>query len=272
MERLPGGLWVASVEGRVNVNRPWQEDPAKLADDASKCDFAKADEMRVREHEPSGDSGWRVINNQREVSPFQRMILPLACWHMSRVRKLGGPSAIKAVLHIVDRLEKQKELYVMAHIGRLAGQNQPHLHWHVLTPPGSEHLGRSHAANVAGYFASSTFVLSDEGGLRIVVGGHKAGQCYFLPVGPDKPFTEQNALLAERIHSIIELYARKFAGPYPPEFQVCLKFKSGALQYATYIPILNHPGGTENLALSEGSAYILPWPHEATFKHLLGDG
>ena len=271
-EILPGGIPTLSGGTRrgVKLDRPWQSD---LIVNPSKCPFEDEEALKgclIRLCPEEG--GWRVITNRFTPHHEHLLVMPMTCWPKERLRTMGGLNQINMALQLVGDIIAPiaGERWLNVYVGAAAGQNVTHLHYHLLEPV--QRILSRPERDVAGHFASSPLVLFELEGFRVVVGGHRAGQCFIVPL-EGHPFDQRVAeSLAGVLHCIIRMFAEKFTSVQglPPDYQVNIKFVDGRVVYACFIPILNNWGGTEYLALMEGTPITLPWPHEDTLRHLLG--
>ncbi|MBI5728689.1 MAG: hypothetical protein HY983_00380 [Candidatus Magasanikbacteria bacterium] len=272
LEVLPGGIPTMSGGTRrgVKLDRSWQSD---IIVNPGRCPFEDEESLEgrlIRFYQEEG--GWRVITNQFTPYHNHLLIMPMTCWSKEDLRTLGGLNKITVALRIVSDILAPiaGERWLNVYVGATAGQNVTHLHYHLLEP--AQRILSRPERDVAGHFASSLLVLFELEGFRVVVGGHRAGQCFIVPL-EGRPFDQSAAeSLAGVLQRIIRMFAEKFTSSQglPPDFQINVKFIKGRVVYACFIPILNNWGGTEYLALMEGTPITLPWPHEDTLGHLLG--
>ncbi len=291
---VPGGMQIAygGTRTEVKLKRPWQP---RVRVDPSKCPFEKEDDLYNRTITRKGEL--RVISNK--FTPFlsHQLIISDKCWRIDRLWRLGGPSIITDVLTINSMLIeefKEEELILSAHIGYLAGQNFPHLHFHrikygfegyepelmwgvggrnSIRTPGLQSGALIEKEIRTALISPREFTIAADSDFAVVAGGHRAGQCFIVPRNTNFEMTESNiSNLASAISMIVNLYNTKFRSEdkgLRPDYMVALKFLKGNFSYGFYLPILNHWGATEYLALLGDGRIILPWPHETTVEYLL---
>lgn len=265
---LPSGIQIASGGTRtaIKLSRPWQLPMA--ADDPQNCAFVK----------DPGDAeqldGWRLRQNRFTPFPFHRLMIPDDCLSTDTIYELGG-SSNHMVFETASRVAQEKglELWVSVHIGALAGQNIPHLHFHLLSPIGG---GRGETPREIEdlYHHNDGLLLHQQDEFRVVAGGLRAGQCFILTETTESGGAETSDFftrLSSVIGHVIQAYKGKFTSEQglPPDFMVGIHLNSlGGFMYGEYIPILNHWGLTEYGGLLAGTPIILPWPHQVTVEHV----
>ncbi len=282
IQRWPGEISTLSGGTRTSItglDRPWQKE---MVIDRSICPFCREEQpgadrsyiVSVHDYKEAG--AWKVRRNRMTPFPYHRLILPLECyeseetlWYLGGERKITGALyAAGDVMHSEDFPCEHVFFYV--HVGYSAGQRWGHEHWHFVEPPTSPTLGKSDLDELAD--RKELVVFSDRG-FTVVAGGCRAGQCYILPNDEcsKMAFAAQMDILAANIHRLLGLFNRKFnsAQELKPDFEIFVRFSDGNLIYAKYIPILNMWGGSEYAAIDELTPFVLPWPHEATVRHLL---
>ncbi len=269
IELLPGGLTVASGGTRttIKLDRPWQPD---IVVRPETCPF---DHLPPERHEfvrLEEGGGWRVIDNRYTPFEFHRLIIPFLCWPKEDVRCLGGKKQIERVLHLLSDIHavERRPLWLTVHIGALAGQNIPHLHFHVqalleISPFPDEVATYVRAAR------PEVEVFSDAD-VRVIAAGHRAGQCLIASHQSHELFETQITSVATALDQLIRLFAEKFKSSQglPPDFMFLLALADQRMRFASYVPILNQQGGPEFLALLERTSMIIPWSHEITAAHL----
>lgn len=116
------------------------------------------------------------------------------------------------------------------------------------------------------YVRSSSRVVFQNDACAVVAGGHRAGQCFFVP----RSHIENAEDLAGTMSEIIGLYNKRFESKQgmAPDYMFALTFRNRDFAYGVYVPVLNNWGFTEYLGLIEGRSLVLPWPHEETVRHL----
>lgn len=266
----PGGS--RSVAGGtrtgIKLSRPWQK-PIDFSQ--GKCPFCGGPSDREKKFFPE-NGGWYFFNNHYTPYSFHKLIVPEKCLPEDELRFLGGKEKIKTALSIA--IEEMREnwlpLFLTVHVGYLAGQNVPHLHYHLVRYISEERNSTGRDEWHAVFESRRDLVLYDSAHMLIGVGGLRAGQCFILPK-PDLENSnfELSEILSDHLNNLISLYNLKFGsneGLYP-DFALTLYFNKG-FQYGTYVPYLNNWGSSEHLALYENCELALPWPHEQTVEHL----
>lgn len=266
IEILPSG--VATVSGgtrtNVNVDRPWQ---TELSVDPQVCPFETRPQRNVTRF--GCLPGWRIIENIATPFELHFLIIPDECWTSASIRTLGGKDKIIEALSIASSLSHEVggELWIGVHVGYSAGQNLPHLHYHVLRPC---RVSKAEI-DVPASPSPSTIVTSTDD-FVVFAGGTRTGQCIFVPTDDNDDFTPDtgvvsfSAILDEMIR-MINLKFRSKQG-LGPDFAVGIKMIDGRIIYAYLAPILNNLGYTEYFGLLERTPLVLAWSHETTAVHL----
>ncbi|MEK7654169.1 MAG: HIT domain-containing protein [Patescibacteria group bacterium] len=281
----PGGR--KSVAGGtrtvIKLDRPWQSD---IVVSKETCPFCTKPQKDVRVVDLGDGGSWRVIENVFTPYPFHRLVIPSECWSKEDIRNLGGRSKIYGALSLAMEevvANPDKTIFVNVHVGALAGQNVAHLHYHVVAykfddnsespvmPWLCENYNRKHGRY-------RHLVTYDNAFLAIAAGGMRAGQSFIFPCDPlpisladdlDREIFCSNA--ARYLSHLIELMNEKFRSVQglTPDFKISLMFQEGKFRHGLYVPILNHLGSAEEMAMYEDSCPItMPWTHEATVEHL----
>lgn len=270
----PGGVRTSSGGTRTAIqpNRFWS--PPLFEGMIPKCPFDVPDELVLRQVAEEND--WRVRQNRWTPYPFHRIIYPPTCWSVERLYELGGVAERERAIRVAaEEMPTEGPVWLFTHIGKLAGQNYPHLHYHLLQPIPQEGIAYD-AAGVSGYVgrAERDREIMLHKGFRVVAGGHRGGQCFIAPMNP-VPVTTPGLphLIADAFQTITFLAAKAFAvetpgGPVPPHYMVGMWFQKKSFCFGVYVPILNHWGATECFGLLSGAPLTLPWSHEATAEHL----
>ena len=156
------------------------------------------------------------------------MLVPKECWVAEKLWDLGGIEEITLALGIIEGVVRKNDhdlINVGVHSGYLAGQNIPHLHYHIFDPAGenisifkNEQLPLRHVREVA---ETDSRIIFRHNGVTVVAGGHRAGQCYLFIDGHF-----DNIRFGEAVHRLLALYADKFRSVQglPPDFGVGLVF------------------------------------------------
>ncbi len=261
----------------IKLNRPWQK---QLNTDHTTCPFEPSrleDEGRQITGR-SSDGRWVSFDNYFTPNLDHSLVIPATCqdWPDARVRLLGGKEEIVSALDLIYKLLETKPKHqtteIIINIGWLGGQNVSHIHWHVFgLPVGAVNGSSDQIATSLGQLNNPDLALFERNGLEVVVGGHRAGQCFILP--KEKNISIQN--IATVIADLVALYADKFKSSVgeqlAPDFTIGLVHNEGNFVYGTYVPILNNWGGFESLAFLGQQAVSLPWPHEQTAAYLRGE-
>ena len=274
-EIMPSGIKVLSGGTRIwpKFDRPWQADLDVLKPEPFVCPLEIGDRsLEIARFDYN--SGWRIRKNRYTPYNFHVLVIPETCQGFSKgyIRTLGGLEGITGALKTISYIVTQQsaELFVAVHVGPGAGQNQWHLHWHVYDQELEETELRQLDATEE-YFRSSSLVLTEEP-MKIIMGGTKAGQCFFFG-HRDSSFESAIGPIALTIHRLAVLYAEKFRSEQglPPDYSVGLRISQQKnLRYGTVIPILNNAGVIDLLSITEGTRFSLPWSHEVTLAHLRG--
>ena len=269
--RLPGGLKGMAGGGRtgIRLHRPWQK--MWSGQDREQCPFCHFSE---EDGVMSSLQGWHIKTNKFPVYDINRIIFPESCWSNSDLYELGGSFQIETALKIA-RQEMASHpdipLVVSVNVGFLAGQNYPHIHYHLQSVFGIKHNSRIPTELGKFYEDRPDFVLFNDGGMTVGVGGARSGQCFIFPRGRKSTKDDILPELARVLHRLVSLCNKKFLSTQglPPDFTVAFYFEND-FSYGLYTPILSNWGGTEYLSLHEGGDILLRWPHEVTAAYLNG--
>jgi hypothetical protein len=191
------------------------------------------------------------------------------------VRLLGDKEEIAAALDLLYQNIAMQPIHefrqVTINIGWCGGQNVGHIHWHTFgLPPEAWRSLPSRIAVSLEKIKDPALTLFEQDNLRVIAGGHRAGQCLVLP---NREASVEN--IATVIDRIVTLYWNKFTSRVgarlAPDFTIGLIYDGKKFVYGTYVPVLNHWGSTEYMALLGQQAVTLPWPHEQTAVYLRGE-
>ena len=254
---------------QIKLARPWQESLESIIKPES-CPFEKGPKEEEKILIEGIPRGWWLLTNIFTPHLRHRLIIPDKCWPAEKLQKLGGFPEIKTALEIAEKAinsdGNNTEIALFMHVGRFAGQNLGHPHWHLME------------ARIRQPFEmkpkkmSRERLIKEEGNFFVVAGGARVGEC--LIVSEEKMEFNSGTIpkLAEIIEGIVELGNKKFLSSdknLPPDFHVLIRIKGGYFRYADYCPILTFWGVPENvIAPLEGGPYTLPWPHETTAAYL----
>lgn len=288
-----GGATIIAGASRnkINLNRPWQEDLDKLL--AQECPFeTKPQEKFLHlDNISRGEEEWRVLRNHAtpwtEIAPDHFLIIPQKCWPKNELRRLGYYGKIAGALSLAGDLmygNSHGKFELCVHVGRNAGQNVGHAHFHLLPLPldarsltedsaDMERLKCIHLAEIARAQTKPTLKKSDKE-FMIFCDGTRAGQCFVVPHNALRIHDWNNALsCARKLDDLLGLLGEKFRSVQglPPDFVMSAIIFNGCIEYATIIPILSQWGGPEYMASLEHSPYSLPWQHEVTADYLNAD-
>ena len=278
VRQWPGGIptLAGGTRTAIKINRPWQ---TPLCFNLSTCPF---EPQRLKNKgrqiiRSSSDGRWVSFNNRFTPNLDHSLVVPVTCadWSDARVRLLGGKEEIAAAFDLLYQniaMQPNREFReITINVGWCGGQNVSHIHWHTFGLP--LEAWRSLPPHIAVFLAKikdPALTLFEQDNLRVIAGGHRAGQCLILPNGN---VDVEN--IAAVIYRIVVLYARQFTSrvgaQLAPDFTIGLIYDGKKFVYGTYIPILNHWGSTEYLALLGQQAITLPWPHEQTAAYLRGE-
>lgn len=273
----PGGICTAAGGTRktVKLSRPWQ---TRIKINPETCPFEKPEEQEIVKTYDFGGV-WMRLKNLYTPFPYHELIVPETCWDEERLRSLGGIVELVTALDIAVKVieERSENKIIMGvHVGPLAGQNQGHLHYHLLSPDLAKDEsplllgGRASEDEVHGYTQSNEHLtILESSGVKVVAGGHRVGQCFLVPKEPFAGITASGSL-GESLSRVIDLYAERFRSTegFAPDYMIGLMFREKKFRYGFYLPILNHWGTTEYFALFGEEPVILPWSHEVTVEHL----
>ena len=274
-------LIAGASRNAVKLDRAWQQDLDSLL--AQKCPFedpTNKQEIHLDEISRGGEN-WRVLRNRftpwTELAPDHFLIIPQKCWPKDELRRLGQTGKLAGALSIVGDLCKENahaKFLMCVHVGRNAGQNVGHAHFHVLPLPTDRMVvSRSWLEEIEEARHKPQLKQGDKKFL-VFCDGTRAGQCFVVSEDHAKINDWDNALaFARKLDELLELYGRKFRSVQglPPDFIVNAVIHGGDMEFATIIPILSQWGGPEYLATMEGSPFSLPWEHQVSADHLNTD-
>ncbi len=251
----------------IQLNRPWQ---VEIQVNEATCPFCLRQRKIIERSEEAG--GWQLFPNEGSQYKFHELILPDRCIHLPELRRLGGRDKVRAAFRFASRriLRVKRPLWLGVHIGYLAGQNQGHLHYHLvepypyLPPGGREAILQSPAMHAARLIEKSP-------NASVRVGGIRAGMCYILPDNPIRFTEEVTNEIVQLTLEVVDLFARKFRSKQglPPDYLLGYEFnEEGAFLYGFFMPILSNFGLGDYFGLLEGKPITLPWPHEETVRYL----
>lgn len=283
VQRWPGGVstFAGGTRTAIKVDRPWQK---TMEIDPRVCPFEP--ERLYAKHEivlRSEDGEWVAFKNLSTPNQYHRVIVPTTCeeWPDARLRQLGGRVEIAKALDLsyqtlgLNAHVYREQEHIVSHNGYTGGQNQPHIHWHAVVFP--EVAQGKHPYEIQRELleitADPSFFVMTHGNLKVVAGGHRAGQCIILPNDPEPLVSLEN--IVNVLDPLVTLFANKFRSrvgeKLPPDFTFDLVFVRGQFAYGLYVPILNHIGSTEFAGIMGQQAMTLPWPHEMSAAYLRGE-
>ncbi len=262
MRSIAGG-----TRNEIKLSRPWQKE---IEVNPETCPFCTG---KGHVLEDIGGGEWRLLQNRFTPYPFHQMIIPRSCFPAQKVRILGGQDMCLNAFFYIQKAIRERglgKLFMTIHIGELAGQNVPHLHYHIVRYMLADQSESSVPQKMRRIFREKPeLVIFEDDVLSAGVGGVRSGQCFILK--KSRGLESDKYALAFFVYRVISLYNKKFKSTQglSPDFSLALQFLDGEFQYGIYTPVLNHWGGTEQMALYEsGCSTTLPWPHELTVKHL----
>ena len=271
--RNDASLIAGATRNEIKLNRPWQQDLDSLL--AQKCPFEPLQETPHTETSRGGES-WCVLRNKftpwTEIAPDHFLIIPRTCWRKEELRRLGQTGKLAGALTIAHELTADNahpKFLFCVHVGRSAGQNVGHAHFHVLPLPTNRGKTVLPTEEMKAAKQKPRLKQTDDDFL-IFCDGTRAGQCFIQPKGEYGNAWDTAFAHARKIDELLELYGRKFKSTQglPPDFVMNVVMWHDQIDYVTIIPILSQWGGPEYAAALEGSPYCLPWTHELTAEHL----
>ncbi len=283
-EPLPGDFTFITSGGtrrEIKLSRPWQE-PLDLLINPSKCPFCSKPQEEIK---LAGlPIGWKLLPNPWTPHLKHRLIIPDHCWPAERLQILGGEKAIFEALQIarIATVKDDSETALFVHIGRMAGQNIGHLHWHLMKALARQPFDGSYYSNLI--MDSSRVALlrqlkdrnisnySNYYDYTVIAGGARSGECLILSSKRQDFNSVTISSLAATLSWLINLANRKFRSTegLAPDFIVTVRISNDhKFRYADYCPILTMWGSPEYvMAPLEGGSFTLPWPHEVTAAYL----
>lgn len=217
-EPLAGGFaWVTGGGTRqeIKLSRPWQE-PLENLIIPDKCPFCTKPQEELPL--PGIPAEWRLLPNPFTPHLRHRLIGPKRCWPSEKMRMLGGREAIAEALEIarIATAQDDVEMATFIHVGRSAGQNLGHPHWHLMQ-------ARVRGAFPIPFAFPLSRLIADRENFVIVAGGVHSGECLVAPKRPLSFIPETISRLAECLSWLIELCNVKFRSndrSLPPDFIV----------------------------------------------------
>lgn len=273
-----GGATIIAGASRnkINLNRPWQEDLDSLL--AQECPFETKpqEEFLYLDNISRGGEEWRVLRNHAtpwtEITPDHFLIIPQKCWPKEELRRLGQCGKIGGALSLAGDLtygNAHGKFEMCIHVGRNAGQNVGHAHFHVLPLPLLP-LAPVELQDIVAAGSKPQLSQTDKEFI-VFCDGTRAGQCFIVPRNVLRIYDYDNALsCARKLDALLELLGKNFRSVQglPPDFIMSAIISEGRMEYATIIPILNQWGGPEYMASIEQSPYSLSWQHQVTADYL----
>lgn len=257
----------------IKLDRPWQ---TEIKVNPENCPFCtrKQNDLKVFDEE----GGWRLIENAftpyRVNDGIHRMLIPLKCWSIEELRNLGGEKKLFTAFNIIQsevNNYKDRVLWINFHIGYQAGQNVPHLHFHIVQYSFDSEPNINLRTELTEYYKHSGIyqhlVFLEDSRCIFGIGGTRAGQCFILP-------KEMNVKLPElsvNLFKLVYCFNQKFKSKQglAPDYNVSIVMTGGNVLHGLYTPILNNWGSAEALAFYDASAPLsMPWTHEKTAEHL----
>ena len=288
MQVLSGGTRVTPV-----FKRPWHKSigtlltPDMLATGKG-CPLEEreqADPVKVA----MDDGPWMHFKNSNTPYGFHRMVIPQKCLPEAQLRSLGGFPKISSALRIAGEIAKNsglKRTAIGVHVGWLAGQNLPHLHWHVTEPMLKLNITGGPLAGELDTPISDADAFMASPLLLARCDGYRTGQCAVIPHQDIRDNSEPFAFLmgwndagtwkhelAQFLTDLVALYNDKFKSDegLAPDFNIAINVGDGYIDSITYTPILNHAGFDNHAAVMDGGAFVIAWPHAKTAKWLRGE-
>lgn len=288
MQVLSGGTRITPV-----FKRPWHRSigeaitPDMLATGKG-CPFEERPQTDPVKLEMD-DGVWMHFQNSNTPYGFHRVVIPEKCMPEDQLRSLGGFPKISSALRIAGEIAKNNELKRMAigvHVGWLAGQNLPHLHYHVTEPMPKLAVSGGPLGGELDTPISPADEFMASPLLTARCAGYRTGQCAVIPHQDIRDHSEPFAFLmgwndggtwkhelAQFLADLVALYNNKFKSDegLAPDFNIAINVGNGYIDSITYTPILNHAGFDNHAAVMDGGAFVIAWPHAKTARHLRGE-
>ena len=203
---------------------------------------------------PGIPEGWRVLGNKYTPHLNHLLCIPSTCWPMDALQNLGGVTVLAEALSTLWRTTADYgvETSCFTHIGRAAGQNQPHHHWHAMRVLVRRPLDLEDFTEAM----KPERIIARDDKFTVFAGGAHAGECLIVPHNKIW-FRESLGGLANVISHVVTKGNEKFSNPV---FIVTVRISStGVFRYADYCPILNFWGSPEYItAPLEGGPITVP--------------
>jgi len=279
---LPCGM--KSVAGgtrnAIKLNRPWQQ---LISPNPETCPFCKGEGFVLNSFH---DGEWLLLKNQYTPYLYHRVVIPRTCWLDSDLRMLGGLEKIIAAINLIYhdvRAVPFYKVYVNVHVGIMAGQNIPHLHYHIVSYAFNDEKRSNGYSEIIDSMIpdkkNESLVVMSNARFRVLAHGVRAGQCVIFPQVDRFGIVDKNSSssLACLLHDFIHLCNEKWRSTQriSPDYSLGFFFQRShtygefMLQYALYTPVLNFWGSAEHIALFEhGTPIAMPWTHEQTAEYL----
>ncbi len=256
----------------IKLDRPWQV-PVQV--NPANCPFCDGKKPTLKHFDEEG--GWRLIENSftmyRVNGGVHKMLIPDQCWPVEELWDLGGEKKLAAAFRILqEEVENHKDriLFINFHIGYQAGQNVPHLHFHIVQYLFDDLQFQRLGIDLYELYESNKYkhlIFSEDERRIFAIGGVRAGQCFIIP---KSGFTKLPELSGD-LHKLVSLYNQKFKSKQglPPDYNVSIVMVGGNIMHGLYTPILSNLGGAEQMAYYYKDAPLsLPWSHEKTIEYL----
>ena len=257
----------------ICFSRPWQSKLTLLKPKV--CPFDGKNLGDSAQRFPHICHKWLAIDNVRKTGGVNKLIMPDSCWKEQEIQRLGGASEIEKAFAVAACLAPQVNidgLLFLVQIGLDGGASVPwHLHYQLQTL--EENGNRVNLERFLGELRKSELVIRQGDGWKAVLGGKYAGQCFFVSdTQPKISSTGVIQTLSAFVSDVVDLYNRKFVSTQslPPSFSIAFVIDSdGSIRYGANKPVLYHQWGARDWMGDYGLRVKLPWPHEATYRHLV---
>lgn len=257
----------------IKLDRPWQ---VEIQPNPETCPFCTHQQKDLKIFDEGG--GWRLIENAftpyRVNGGIHNMLIPSRCWPIEELRELGGEAKLTIAFELLQKAVEEhpdRALWINFHVGYQAGQNVPHLHYHIVQysldkQPG-DHLSADLALKYSYAGVYQHLVFQADNRTIFGVGGVRAGQCFIIPKDDNVTLPE----LAWPFWRFVNICNQKYKSKQGlgPDYNTSIVMKGGRVLHGLYTPILNNYGSAEALAFYDSEAPIsMPWTHEKTVEYL----
>lgn len=283
---MPGEIWLtltgepciaggtrSPVTNRM-INRPWQPSkPERLPNCPFCVENGRMEQLyangEVLTFYPEGtsliDYRFAAIRNTMTPYPYHELLVPRIdepLWPWNDVDYLVGVlEIIVERTRLILACQDYTNVAVGFHYGQTAGQNLGHPHWHLI---GSD-WEQPKECFWCKWPTREEFVYGGTDNLIVLLDGIRAGQTVVVSRDHHWNWHQNLGEIALLLLRITSLFHQRFDDP---DFILSTAFKRGGHFWFEYVPMLNHLGYTNFLALRGLEAFTHPCSPQEMLKYL----